>query len=312
MQQIDQKTLNRRQAWPLDRKVAESIERIKEWYLAFDGNVSVSFSGGLDSTVLVDLVRSVYPEVPGVFCNTGLEYPEIVLFVKTIPNVTTIRPKMPFHKVVEKWGYPVISKRVAQYIYEVRTAKGYSATKQLRLTGIKQDGRRSPMSMIPLKWQYLCDAPFKISDKCCSELKKKPFNKYHKKTGRYPYIGMLADDSKLRLQAYYRYGCNRFDSKRPQSNPLSFWRHQDILDYIKINKLRYSKIYDMGHNHTGCMFCMFGVHIDTARTGTNRFMLMKDSHPRQWKYCIERLGIGEVMEYIGVPYEDKQLKLFGT
>jgi 3'-phosphoadenosine 5'-phosphosulfate sulfotransferase (PAPS reductase)/FAD synthetase len=311
-QLIDHKTLLERQAWNLDRKVNESLKRISEWYEAFGGQVSISFSGGLDSTVLVDLVRSIYPEVPAVFCNTGLEYPENVLFVKSVPNATIVRPSVPFHKVVEKWGYPLISKRVAQYLHEVRTARGDTPTKRLRLTGIKSDGTLSPMSMIPQKWQYLINAPFKISDKCCLEIKKKPTDRYMKETGRVPYVGTLAEESQQRTQTYYTHGCNRFDSKRPASNPLSFWTHKDVVNYINQKQLRYSKIYDMGHKQTGCMFCLFGVHLDYQATGTNRFVLMKEQHPRHWDYCINRLGIGTVMNYIGVPYEDKQLKLWAT
>lgn len=299
-----------RWAWSLDRKIAESKKRITEWYEAFDGRVYVSFSGGLDSTVLLDIVRSIYPKVPAVFLNTGLEYPENVRFVKSKSNVDIIRPATPFFRVIEKYGYPVVSKRVSQYIHEVQIANGETATTRLRLTGIKSNGKYSQMSMIPKKWQYLCHAPFKISDQCCKALKKKPSDKYQKESGRYPFLGTLADESEQRMQTYFNYGCNRYDHKRPASNPLSFWQHKDILKYIKLKKLPYSKIYDMGHTQTGCMFCMFGVHLDYRKTGTNRFMQMKEQHFRYWDYCINRLGIGEVMNYIGVPYEDRQMKMF--
>lgn len=309
MKSFNKIELLKRQSWPLDRKISESIKRIKEWYQAFDGMVYVSFSGGLDSTVLLNIVRSVYPEVPAVFCNTGLEYPENVLLTKKYENVITIRPKMPFHKVIEKWGYPVISKRTAQYIHEVKNAKGETATKRLRLTGLRTDGTYSKMSAIPNKWQYLTNAPFKISDKCCNELKKKPMDSFFKKHGRYPILGTNASESEQREQTYYIYGCNRYDIKRPSSNPLSFWTNSDIRDYIKAFNVEYSKLYDMGHTRSGCMFCMFGIHLENRR-GTNRFILMKDSHPKHWDYCINRLGIGRVLDYIGIPYENKQLKLF--
>jgi 3'-phosphoadenosine 5'-phosphosulfate sulfotransferase (PAPS reductase)/FAD synthetase len=309
---ITKETLERRQNWTLERKIDESIARIVEWYEAWDGAVYVAFSGGLDSTVLRDIVSGIYPDVPAVFCNSGLEYPEITTFVKTIPGVEVIRPVMPFRKVIEKWGYPVVSKRVAQYIHEVRNAKGETATKKLRLTGIKSNGEFSSVSMIPRKWQYLCDAPFKVSHKCCLEIKKKPLDAYVKRTGRRPFVGTLADEGQQRTQTYYRYGCNAFDIRRPRSAPLSFWRHSDILEYINSRGIPYSRIYDMGHDQTGCMFCMFGVHLDFKKTGTNRFMQMKETHPKHWNYCINRLGLGAVMDYIGVPYEDKQIKMFAT
>jgi hypothetical protein len=106
--------LQRRQALPLPEKIRQSLERIREWYQAFDGNVAVSYSGGKDSEVLLWLVRSVFPEVPAVFVNTGLEYPEIVRHVKNHDNVIILRPRIPFHKVVKTYGYPLISKKVAR------------------------------------------------------------------------------------------------------------------------------------------------------------------------------------------------------
>ena len=80
------------QALPLDAKVLKTKQRIREWYRTFDGKVYVSFSGGKDSTVLLHIVRELYPEVEAVFVDTGLEYPEIREFVKSVDNVTWVRP----------------------------------------------------------------------------------------------------------------------------------------------------------------------------------------------------------------------------
>lgn len=85
---IKHETLKRRQAWPIEKKIRESQIRIRDWYESWDGNVYVSFSGGLDSTVMLDVVRDVYPDVPAVFSNTGLEYPEVVSFAKKADNLT--------------------------------------------------------------------------------------------------------------------------------------------------------------------------------------------------------------------------------
>lgn len=32
---------------------------------------------------------------------------------------------------------------------------------------------------------------------------------------------------------------------------------------------------------------------------------MEKTHPKQYKYCIEKLGIGRVLSFIGVPYTTK-------
>lgn len=113
--------LKQLQALPLHLKVALTKSRIRQWVNEFgtDG-VYVSFSGGKDSTVLLHLVREIYPEVPAVFCDTGLEYPEIRDFVKTFDNVVWLKPKMTFRKVIEKYGYPFISKEVSEVVEGAR------------------------------------------------------------------------------------------------------------------------------------------------------------------------------------------------
>lgn len=90
------------QAWPLERKIRVTQAKIIEWYHHYGGKVAVSFSGGKDSTVLLDLARRAFPDIPAVFVDTGLEYPEIREFVKTVPNVTWLRPEMPFSKVISQ------------------------------------------------------------------------------------------------------------------------------------------------------------------------------------------------------------------
>ncbi len=298
-------TLLQRQSLPLEAKVRMSISRIRQWYDHWDGMVYVSFSGGKDSTVLLHMVRSVYPDVPAVFVDTGLEYPEIREFVKSVDKVVWLRPKMKFPDVLAKYGYPAVSKRIAQYIHEVRrsTNRG-EQTRRLRLTGIRANGTFSQMSMIPRKWQYLIRAPFAISDRCCYYMKKQPMDAYHKTTGRSPFVGTMACEGNQRTQTYFRYGCNAYAIRRPRSAPMSFWTETDVWDYLRQNRLPYSRIYDIGYRRTGCMFCMFGAHLEPQ---PNRFQLMARTHPRQYRYCIETLGCGKVLDYIGAPYRPLRL-----
>ena len=110
------------QALPLDLKVARTKQRIREWvdYWGKD-HVFVSFSGGKDSTVLLHIVREMYgDEIPAVFVNTGLEYPEIQRHVRTFSNVVILNPKKNFHQVLTEYGYPVISKEVSNCIESTR------------------------------------------------------------------------------------------------------------------------------------------------------------------------------------------------
>ena len=292
--------LRYRQALPLEDKIALSCERIESWWNYFNGQVYVSFSGGKDSTVLLDLVRNqaLVPDVkdiPAVFIDTGLEYPEIREFVKTIDNVLWIKPKMTFKNVIDRYGYPVISKEQSRFLYEYHTSKSD------KLKHIRMYGNKWGMGRIRDKWLFMLDAPFKISHMCCNVLKKNPAYLYEKRSGRKPIIGSMTEESSMRNTSYLRYGCNAFDRKRPISMPMSFWKEQDVWDYIHKYSIPYSSIYDMGYDRTGCMFCMFGVHLEKE---PNRFQKMQKTHPTQYNFCINRLGLGTVLDYIGVEYED--------
>lgn len=153
------------QSWSLARKIQVTQTRIIEWYLRYKGQVYVSFSGGKDSTVLLDLARRINPDIEAVFVDTGLEYPEIKTFIKSFDNVTIIRPEMNFRKVIEKYGYPVISKAVAHSVSVARRNPNGAVYKNLF-----NPEKRGPYAMY--KYEDLLNAPFDVSDKCCNVIKK--------------------------------------------------------------------------------------------------------------------------------------------
>lgn len=352
--------LKQMQSLPLEAKITMTKQRIRQWYDHWDGEVYVGFSGGKDSTVLkhiVDNTPGVY-DVPAVFVNTGLEYPEIQKFVKDVkagrwdcfnPDVVILRPEMRFDEVIKTYGYPVVSKEVSKYVKEARTAikKGktdYYAVKKLQGTLLDHDGNKSLYNCE--KWGFMIEAPYKISNKCCDVMKKRPAKKYVKQTGRKPILATMADESRLRFAKWLRFGCNAFDQKDPSSQPMSFWTEQDVLHYIKKFNVPYCPVYGdiqvkppegteegqlnvidylgcwdetdiletTGCSRTGCIFCMFGCHLEKE---PNRFQRLKETHPRQYEYCIgggemvdgkwqpskEGLGLGHVLDYIGVKYD---------
>ena len=288
--------LTQRQSLPLEAKEQMTAARIRAWYEHFDGQVYVSFSGGKDSTVLLHLVRRIYPHVKAVFFNTGIEFPEVISFVRSTPNVEWVKPKMKPAEVINRYGYPVVSKEVSQKIYEVRTTKS-EKLRHRRLFGLDNAYKSGK---IPDKWMYLIGAPFKIGPQCCTVMKKQPAKTFEKQTGLKCIVGTKAADSHMRKQQYLRDGCNSFDAKhRQQCKPLSFWLTEDVWAYIRKYNLEYSPIYDMGYKSTGCVYCAFGAHMEGS---PNRYQLMAKTHPKLYKYCIDTLGCGKVLDAIGVNY----------
>lgn len=331
--------LKQMQSVPLEGKIIMTQERIRQWYDHWNGQVYVSFSGGKDSTVLKHIVDGMYDDVPAVFVNTGLEYPEIQTFVRDVKagkydcfntDVEILRPEMRFDDVIQKYGYPVVSKEVSERIYYAKRGASWA----LRcMNGLNPDGTESAFKKRTSKWKYLMEAPFDVSHKCCTIMKKAPAKKYENETGKKPFVGTMANESILRQTQWLKIGCNAFEGKRPRSAPLSFWTEQDVLHYIKqfsvpycpvygdirlkqspddkvrgqINMIDYLGCYEpddtletTGCTRTGCMFCMFGCHLEKE---PNRFQRMKQTHPKQWAYCMENLGLREVLEYIKIPYE---------
>lgn len=146
------------------------------------------------------------------------------------------------------------------------------------------------------KWLPVArDMPFLVSHYCCTVMKKSPLGIYERSVKRHPYIGTMAVESQMRKTAWLRHGCNAFD-KKASSQPLSFWTEQDIFEYIQRFKVNICSVYGdicvddngkyrcTGCQRTGCMFCGFGAHLE--KDGNRRFLNLKETHPKQYNYCI--------------------------
>lgn len=322
--------LKQRQSLPLEAKINMSIRRIIDWYEYWGGDVYVSYSGGKDSTVLLDLVRQVYPDVEAVFTDTGLEYPEVRQMAKEYGAVF-LKPTMSFRQVILKYGYPIASKEQADYISLMRknpanieafhewmsTGKASRPTYAFEKYILGKRGNDYTSFKISKKWYPLLDAPFNTSSACCAMLKKNPSKKYERQTRKHPFVGTLASEGERRMQNYLKNGCNAFEAKRPVSTPIAFWTENDVLEYIVAKNLKIASVYGdivrlndgtyttTGCDRTGCMFCMFGCHLDKE---PNRFKRLAKTHSKIYDYCMKPvenggLGLAEVLDFINVPYK---------
>ena len=277
--------LKKRQSWTFDQKLDHAVATVENFFSRLDGRCFVSFSGGKDSTVLLDLVRRfVDKNCPAVFCNTGAEYPDVVHFVHSFDNVIIIKPAQTFKQVIEQRGFPLVSKEQSHYIRQARHTK----SEKLRALRLNIDGEKRKFGFISKKWRYLVHERYDVSEECCDILKKRPFKKYCRETGTRPMIATTCDESMLRMEQYLRRGgCSTFEKNKEASYPLSIWTDQDIYTYIDKFNLRLCDLYAKGFVRTGCMVCGFGAHIDKER-----FNLLNKTCPRVAKkiLCYENHG----------------------
>ena len=114
--------LHTRQQWNLMQKIDHSLGVLDQFISHTNGQCYVDFSGGKDSTVLLHLARIIKPDIKAVFCNTGNEYPDIVRFVRSTPNVEIIYPKFKPHEVIQQYGFPLISKESSERLKQTIVA----------------------------------------------------------------------------------------------------------------------------------------------------------------------------------------------
>ena len=301
------------QRLPLDLKVRLTEDRINEFVRVFGlENVCISFSGGKDSRVVMDIARKIYPSIKAVYVDTGLEYPEIKEFVKSFDNVDIIRPKMVFADVIKKYGYPLISKEISRTIYFVK--KGTKCKGMInKMYGLEDCSGTSRLNYS--KYTPLLDVDFLIGACCCSVMKKHPLKAYQKKTDRKPIICTMADESMLRTRHWLEHGCTIWEGKNTACKPISFWTNQDILQYIKENNLSIASVYGeivetingdteqlvidgcsnklkcTGCQRTGCIYCGYGAHLE--KDGDKRFVKLKQSHPKIYDFVLNGGGYNE-------------------
>lgn len=272
------------QSYPLEVKINLTISRIRAWIKEYgEQGCYISFSGGKDSTVLMDIVRNKMGyNVPAMFVNVPTQFPELKQFAMTWDNVEIINPKISFMEVCEKYGFPLISKETAdcvkgarKYVQNLKASnsnlekmssaelaelmnndkfkRNGSVVRLANILGMntrnnnyqaKGDISKEDKSKYSQeKYKFFLDADFEISGRCCSVMKKNPSHWYSKRTGRKPMTAEMAEESRHRKMQWLKNGCNGFDMEEPKSTPMAFWTEQDILKYIYDNKLPICSVY---------------------------------------------------------------------
>lgn len=252
-------------------------------------NFVISFSGGKDSTVLSKLVDIAIPnnEIPRVFINTGIEYKAIVDFVhekmKKDKRFIEIKPSIPLSMIFKKYGYPFKSKEHSQLVHLFQQ-NGHSKS-TLRYYDPPENRKRFGCPKV-LKYQFEEGTQLKISDKCCTKLKKEPFSKWQEENSKpYKMTGERLLEGGLRAS---HKGCLVIDknSKLKKFKPLNPITSEWLEWFINEYQVELCKLYDEPYNfkRTGCLGCPFNIKLqDTLDTLEKTLPLEKKKAEAIWK-----------------------------
>ncbi|WP_279159598.1 phosphoadenosine phosphosulfate reductase family protein [Thomasclavelia cocleata] len=263
----------------LEQKITSAMHRIEDLYYKTDGKCYLSFSGGKDSTIILAIIKmcedilTIPPNsIPAVFCNTGIELGSTIEFIKWVKknwyqNVQVIRPDKTFSWIVKNKGKPIKSKVKSEYLgrYQ-RKPSGTALDFLIDYKGKYQKTR------IANKDMHLIHENFniKITNLCCSYLKKKPFEKYQKDNQITGYItgirnsegGARELNNKNRIKSGGEL-CTATKGKSIVKMPIIDWTNENVDEFIDKYCIPLSKAYTKeGYERTGCFLCPYSMQID--------------------------------------------------
>lgn len=359
---IDQFRKNQAESYESKRSRAANLAW--EFYrnIDIDGQCYVAV-GGLDSITLYLFLRSIGIDVPAVSVSC-LEDKSIQKVHKALGVISLKASKdedgRRYNKVrvIREFGWPVISKEVAGKISHLQHPTKDNATVRHAIvtgeTGAKGGYQKESNMQLKKRWLKLfagadpegaelgyAAADIQISDQCCYYLKEKPCDDYHKETGRWPYMGLMASEGGRRETALAVNGCNYISKNTRRSAPFATFLRQDILrlalemdEWYQENyrifpgpKLDtiipaiYGQIITDGKGNfqttdaqrTGCSMCGFGIHMEER---PHRFDLLWERNAKEWEFWMTRVvrdadgnwyGWGRVLDYIGVKWRNPEI-----
>ncbi len=344
---------HKNQQEPYESKRSRAVNLAWEFYknVDVDKNCYVAV-GGLDSITLYLFLRSIGIDVPAVSVSC-LEDKSIQKVHKAL-DVQELKPLKSKVKVIREFGWPVISKEIAGKISHIQHPTQKNATVRHAIitgeTGAQGGYRTGTRMQLPKRWLKLfggadtegealgyAAADFLVSDRCCYYLKEMPCENYHKETGRWPYMGLMASEGGRRGKALAVNGCNYISPGTRRSCPFATFYRQDLLrltlemeDWYQENadlfpgpKLDtivpeiYGNIIEDAKGllqttdaqRTGCSMCGFGIHKEER---PNRFDLLWERNPKEWEMWMHHVvqddngewyGWDKVLDYIGVEWQ---------
>ena len=328
---------------PYRVKVSLAEQRIWEWVDTCrkngkDYHVSV---GGLDSITLLSLVRKTLgdPDVPGI--SISMLEDKSIQRVHTEMGVIKLTPKKTKVRVLNEFGFPVVSKAKANKINYLlqKDAEKQTFIHAIMTGDMGEQGhfQHSEKIKLPDKWielfggnyadqrpDLVCKVPnFKVSSECCYWLKELPADEWAKEHNSWPFLGLMQSEGGQREMGLLKNGCNYVGKSTARSCPFNYFSRQDLLQLALDLGVHVPEIYGeivrdpdgtlrtTRAQRTGCSMCGFGIHMEKR---PHRFDRLREDNPKEWHFWMyecctdengEKYGWGRVLDWIGVGWENR-------
>lgn len=315
-----------KQQIPYEAKIAYAEFKAYQFYKeaqskGFNCHVSV---GGLDSITLLIFLRRIGIKVPAVSVSV-LEDKSIQEVHKKL-DVICLKPLKSKVQIIKEFGYPILSKEIANKISLLQRPSPENATvRHAIITGETGEyGGFQKDSKMKLAQQWLelfggyenetegvdyLKPDFMVSDRCCYYLKEKPCDDWARDNNSVPFLGLMASEGGRRQKSLMMNGCNYFGESTIRSAPFAIFTRQDLLRlaielevpipaiYGEIKMDSNGKLQTTKAQRTGCSMCGFG--ISKERTRPHRFDLLYQSNPKEWEFWLETVGFGKTFDWVG-------------
>jgi len=245
----------------------DAQELIRKAIIQFGEQLTVSWSAGACSTVVLHMAWKLNPEIKVVLCDTTQLYPQDIYYMRKMRdewnlNLTVTKPIKPFWKVWREYGAPTIRR---QYYH-----------------GVKKYGKNRHT------FQEKTGKPA-----CCWFCKDKPFLDFCKKENiQATFTGIRCSESVARMYYAQDYGQWHFTKRQKlwKVNPILFWTNKQVQNYFIENHLPKNEVYTkLGLKRNGCMPC-------TGFIGWRK--QLSKVNPKMLKFVLKTFGETQIEDFI--------------
>lgn len=288
----------------LELAIEDALYRIRREYERTGGKIYLSFSGGKDSRVVMELLimSGLADKVTAAFANTRIELGATVRYVKELsdtiyPNMEFLKPRKPFGAILKEYGKPALSKLKSEALstYQNNMDDPLSSARVRQMIsgeaekGGEKQGFRTMYSLPLSKFHFLHpDREYKVANKCCQYMKKYPFEDYAKENDMQgSFTGIRVAEGGVRSITYT--SCVHIKKVNNKdfimSMPIFDWSDEIVDEFIAKKEIRLSDAYEMyGATRTGCIGFPFSKNIrEDLKT-------LYDHEPNMYKASMKWLG----------------------